>query len=88
MPKKEGDKITLSDDGYILSDLCVLHENSPMSNLRQRMAVIRAIRSYDVEVKDGEMILVTDAEHYPDDLHTFYRAMMHASDVLTVFEEK
>lgn len=79
--KKEGDKITLSDDGYILSDLQAIHEESPLKNIKRHMRAVHVVESYGVTVMDGEMILVTDVANYPHALHMFYRAMMCASDL-------
>lgn len=44
--KKEGDKVTLSDDGYILSDLCVLHENSRCPDSLRRKVTFESADSF------------------------------------------
>lgn len=78
--KQDGDRIIISDDGFIIGDM----ELSGVPT-RERMADIEGLlRGYGVGVADGrELRVAATARDCPARLHLLLHAMMAASQLFT-----
>ena len=83
--KREGERITLSDDFYILSWLRPVYGDSSEESKKRNRQAIQVICSYQILVTpEKEMVMETDVEHFASSFHFFLRAMMAASDILSL----
>lgn len=84
--KREGERITLSDDFYILSWLRPVYGDSSEESKKRNRQAIQVICSYQILVTpEKEMVMETDVEHFASSFHFFLRAMMAASDILSLW---
>ncbi len=73
-----GDKITLSDDGYTLSNLQI----AGISLSARRMESIQRIcNNFSVKLRDDEIYSETSIEEFSQNLHLFIQAMMKIDDM-------
>ena len=83
--KREGERITLSDDFYILSWLRPVYGDSSEESKKRNRQAIQVICNYQILVTpEKEMVMETDVEHFASSFHFFLRAMMAASDILSL----
>ena len=83
--KREGERITLSDDFYILSWLRPVYGDSSEESEKRNRQAIQVICNYQILVTpEKEMVMETDVEHFASSFHFFLRAMMAASDILSL----
>lgn len=83
--KREGERITLSDDFYILSWLRPAYGDSSEESKKRNRQAIQVICNYQILVTpEKEMVMETDVEHFASSFHFFLRAMMAASDILSL----
>ncbi|HAZ96916.1 DUF1829 domain-containing protein [Treponema sp. UBA6852] len=77
--KKEGDKIILSDDGYIIDDLesSGCHLDSP----RRKEILNITLRGFGVLLDDNQLIVKTSAENFPQKKHDLIQAMLAVNDL-------
>lgn len=77
--KKEGDKIILSDDGYIIYDLktCGCHLDSP----RRKEILNTTLNGFGVLLDDNQLIVKTSAENFPQKKHDLIQAMLAVNDL-------
>lgn len=73
-----GEKITLTDDGYVLSNLQI----AGITLSPRRMDSIQKIcNNYSVKLRDNEIYSETSIEKFSQNLHLFIQAMMKIDDM-------
>ena len=77
--KRDGDNITLSDDGYIINDL--LADGISLRGNKRAAFLSRLLASYGVENQSYEMIMRTTTKNYAADMHMFIQAMLAVNDM-------
>ena len=77
--KRDGDAITLSDDGYIINDL--LADGVSLRGSKRAVILDQLLFSYGVENQNNEMIMHTDTKNYAASMHMFIQAMLTVNDM-------
>ena len=77
--KRDGDNITLSDDGFIINDL--LADGVSLRGAKRTGMLNRLLFSYGVENQDNEMVIRTDTKNYAASMHMFIQAMLTVNDM-------
>lgn len=77
--KLENDRITLSDDGYIIGDL--LADGVMLSGKKRKELLENFLLSYGVQNINNELIMHTTVEDYPVSMHMFLQAMLSINDM-------
>ena len=77
--KRDGNAITLSDDGYIINDL--LADGVSLRGSKRAVILDQLLFSYGVENQNNEMIMHTDTKNYAASMHMFIQAMLTVNDM-------
>ncbi|CDF04924.1 putative uncharacterized protein [Megasphaera elsdenii CAG:570] len=77
--KRDGDSITLSDDGYIINDL--IADGVSLRGSKRAAFLNGLLFSYGVENQDNEMVMRTTPKNYAVSMHMFIQAMLAVNDM-------
>ena len=77
--KKDGDKITLSDDGYILNDLS--SDGVSLKGKAKQRILNEFLNSYGVENNSGELTILATLDNFALKKHMFMQAMLAVNDM-------
>lgn len=80
--RDEGDRITMSDDGYFIEGYRPLSDNSPKEEKEKLKRAIRIVSHYGVRREGGELCMNTTKERYALDFHIFLRMLAWFADYL------
>jgi hypothetical protein len=78
--KKEGDKITLSDDGQTISNLSLLGIDIARSSKRKKF-INCILNNYGITLGDGELIVNATKKDFPQKKHALISAISDISDL-------
>lgn len=77
--KKDGNNITLSDDGYIINDL--LADGITLGQKKKKSLLDHYLAAYGVKCENNELKMTTTVASYPVDMHMFIQAMLAVNDM-------
>lgn len=80
--KFEKDVITLSDDGYIISDLETC--GCPISSPSRKSLLNSFLQKYGIELLNNELTARTNIKNFPQKKHMFIQAMLAVNDMFMV----
>jgi hypothetical protein len=79
--KQEGQKWVLSDDGHTFMHLSYELRDMEFEEGTRRRRIDEVLSSYQVENKDGELVLTIPPDRYGDALFTFVQAITRITDI-------
>ena len=86
--RKEGAEWVLSDEAHTYMHLSYdIDEKDLHSGTRQKI-ISNALSTFQVQDRDGELILKVPDERYGDALYSFVQALLKVSDVSFLFRER
>ena len=79
--KQEGEKWVLSDDGHTFMHLSYELREMEFEEGNRRKIIDEVLSSYQIENKDGELVLTIPLGRYGDALFTFVQAITRITDI-------
>ena len=86
--KREGERWVLSDEGHTFMHLTYdIDERDLLRGTRQKI-IANALSTFNVQDRDGELVLAVEDERYGDALYSFVQALMRITDVTYLTRER
>ena len=79
--KKEGLRWVLSDEAHTYMRLTYDAEESDLHRGTRQKIISNALSTFQVEDRDGELVLAVSDGHYGDALHSFVQALLKIANV-------
>lgn len=77
--KKEGDKITLTDDAYVIQDLH--HSGCDITSKKRRQLLDILLNGFGVQIQDGALVTTATSATFAQKKHNLVQAMIGVNDL-------
>ncbi len=86
--RREANRWLLSDEGHTFMRLCYDLDEKDLQRGNRQKLVSNALTAFDVEDRDGELVLPVPDERHGDALYSFVQAVLRIADVTYLTRER
>jgi len=86
--KKEGDRWVLSDEAHTYMHLTYAVDEKDLQRGTRQKIISNVLSAFQVQDRDGELVLAVPEEQYGDALYSFVQALLKITDVTYLTRER